>query len=109
YTEQKEPIRDRLIELLDDPWLRTRLTAVGALRTLGDDKAIPALDRLIARELDGRVVRRCREAMAALRKGRDKGEELKKVRQELDKLREEHRSLKDRMEKVESKGKRKKA
>ena len=108
YTEQKEPIRDRLIELLDDPWLRTRLTAVGALRTLGDDKAIPALDRLIARELDGRVVRTCREATAALRKGRDKGEEVKKLREELDKLREEHRSLKDRMEKVESKGKRKK-
>ena len=43
-----------------------------------------------------------------MRKGREKGEEMKKVRQELDKLREEHRSLKDRLEKVESQGKRKK-
>ncbi len=108
YTKEKEPVRDRLIELLDDPWLRTRLTAVGALRTMNDDKAIPALDRLAARELDGRVIRTCREATAALRKGRDKGEEVKKLREELDKLREENRGIKDRLEKVESKGKREK-
>ena len=108
YTKEKEPIRDRLIELLDDPWLRTRMTAIGALRTLGDDAAIPALDRLAARELDGRVIRTCREATEALRKGRDKGEEVSKLRKEMDKLREENKSIKDRLEKVELKGKRKK-
>jgi len=107
YTEQKDPIRDRLVELLDDPWLRTRLTAIGALRRLNDEKAIPALERLAARELDGRVIRTCRETISALRKGRDKGEEVTKLRDELDKLREEHKSLKDRLIKVESKGRRK--
>ena len=84
------------------------MTAITALQALRDDKAIPAIDRLAARELDGRVIRTCREATAALRKGRDKGEEVSKLRKELDKLREENKSIKDRLEKVESKGKRKK-
>ncbi|MCH8994235.1 MAG: HEAT repeat domain-containing protein [Chloroflexi bacterium] len=103
YAEKKDPALDRLVELLDDPGLRTRLAAVGALLELGDDRAIPALERLAARELDGRVIRRCREAVARLREGSDKGEEMKKLRDELDKLREEQRTLKDRLEKMETK------
>ncbi len=102
YVDKKHPIRDRLVELLDDPDLRLRLAAVGALVELGDDKAVPALERLAARDLDGRVIRSARTAAARLREGRDKGDEVKKLREELDKLREDHKSLKDRLEKLES-------
>ncbi|MEX1254395.1 MAG: M1 family aminopeptidase [Dehalococcoidia bacterium] len=102
YVEQKDAIRDRLVELLDDPDLRTRLAAVVALRELGDDKAVPALERLAQRDLDGRVIRYAREAAARLREGRDKGEDVRKLREELDKLREDQRTLKDRMEKLET-------
>jgi aminopeptidase N len=102
YAEKKEPALDRLIELLDDPSLRTRLAAVGALQELADDRAVGALERLAARDLDGRVVRRCREVAARLREGRDKGEEVRKLREELDKLREEQKTLKDRLEKMEA-------
>ena len=105
YVERKEPALDRLVELLDDPSLRTRLASVGALQELDEDRAIPALERLAARELDGRVVRRCREVIARLREGRDKGDEVKKLRTELEKMREEQRTLKDRMEKMEARGK----
>jgi aminopeptidase N len=98
----KEAARERLVELLDDPSLRTKLAAIGALATLGDEKAVPALERLAARDLDGRIVRRCKETAARLREGRDKGEEVKKLREELDKLREEQRSLKDRLEKLDA-------
>jgi aminopeptidase N len=105
YAERKDPARDRLVELLDDPDLRVRLAAAGALQELADDKAVPALERLAARDLDGRVIRRCREVAARLREGRDKGEEVKKLREELDKLREEQRTLKDRLEKLENSGK----
>lgn len=103
YAERKEPALDRLVELLDDPSLRTRLAAVNALGELGDERAVGPLQRLIERELDGRVIRRSREVIRALREGRDKGEELKKLRDELDKLREEHRTLKDRLAKLETK------
>jgi len=103
YAERKEPALDRLVELLDDPSLRTRLAAIGALQELGEDAAIGGLERLAARELDGRVVRRSREAAMRLREGRDKGEEVKKLREEFDKMREEQRTLKDRLEKLEAK------
>ncbi|MGB2693719.1 MAG: HEAT repeat domain-containing protein, partial [Dehalococcoidia bacterium] len=102
YAERKEPILDRLVELLDDPGLRTRIAAVNALATLGEDRAVSAIQRLIERELDGRVVRRCREVIRSLREGRDKGEEVQKLRDELDKMREEQRTVKDRLEKLES-------
>ncbi len=106
YLDKKEPARDRLTELLDDPWLRTRLTAISALVHLGDVAAIPALERLAARELDGRVIRTSREAITKLREGVDKGEEVKKLRDELDKLREDQRTLRDRLTKMESKPRR---
>ena len=104
YVERKEPALDRLVELLDDPSLRTRLAAIGALQELGEERAIGALERLAARELDGRVVRRSREVALRLREGRDKGEEVKKLREEVDKMREEQRTLKDRLGKLEAKG-----
>jgi aminopeptidase N len=103
HMERKEPALDRLVELLDDPSLRTRMSALAALQELGDDRAVGAVERLAARDLDGRIVRRSREVVAALREGRDKGEEVKKLREELDKLREEQKTLKDRVEKMEAK------
>jgi aminopeptidase N len=102
YIEKKDPVRDRLVDLLDDIDLRVRMAAVGALVELGDDKAVGALEGLAAKELDGRVIRSARTASARLREGRDKGEEVKKLREELDKMRQEHKALKDRLEKLES-------
>jgi aminopeptidase N len=102
YADKKDSIRDRLVALLDDTDLRVRMAAVGALVELGDDKAVGALEGLAARELDGRVIRGARTAAARLREGRDKGEEVKKLREELDKMRQEQKTLKDRLEKIES-------
>jgi len=102
YAERKDPALDRLVELLDDPGLRTRLAAVAALESLQDERAVPALESLAARELDGRVIRRSREVARALREGKDKGDEVNKLRDELEKLREEQRSLKDSVTKLES-------
>jgi aminopeptidase N len=102
YAEKQDPVRDRLVELLDDVDLRVRMAAVGALVELGDGKAVGALEGLAARELDGRVIRGARTAAARLREGRDKGEEVNKLREELDKMRQEHKTLKDRLEKLES-------
>lgn len=102
YEENKDAYLDRLIELLDDPDLRVRLAAIAAIDALGEARASAALAALQARELDGRVVRRCREAIASLREGRDKGDEVTKLRDEVDKLREEQKAFKDRLEKIEN-------
>jgi predicted nuclease with TOPRIM domain len=44
-----------------------------------------------------------RLAAAAIRSSGDKGDEVKKLREELDKLTDENRSLKDRLDKLEAK------
>jgi aminopeptidase N len=98
----KEQAYDRLVELLPDEWLRVRLNAVAALAELKEMKAVGELARTVDRDLDGRVIRSAREAMARLREGADKGEEIRKLREELDKLSEEHRSVKDRLDKIEA-------
>jgi aminopeptidase N len=97
----KEQAYDRLIELLPDEWLRVRLNAVAALAELKEMKAVGELGRTVDRDLDGRVIRFAREAMARLREGADKGEEIRKLRDDFDKLSEENRAMKDRLDKLE--------
>ncbi len=101
--EGKTEVVEFLTDFVDDPWLRARSTAIGALQALKDDKAIPALSRRIPRELDGRIVRRCREAIAAIRQGKDRSEDVKKLREDLETVQVENRKLMDRLEKLETK------
>jgi len=100
----KDEAYDRLVELLDDDWLRVRLNAVAALAELKETKAVSELERLRDRELDGRVIRAAREAVIRLREGADKGDEIRKLRADLDKLIEENRGLRDRLDKLEAVG-----
>lgn len=101
--EDKDEAFERLVELLDDPWLRVRGNAVNSLRALKNAKAIPHLERRAERELDARVVRLAREAVIALREGKDRAEELRKLRSDLDRLLEENRALRDRLDRLEAK------
>ncbi len=98
----KEQAYDRLVELLPDEWLRVRLNAIAGLADIKDPKAVAELERTRARDLDGRVIRSAREAMTRLREGADKGEEVRKLRDDLDKLLEENAKLKDRLDKIEA-------
>ena len=98
----KEDIVDHLTDLLDDPWFRTEVTAIGALQNLKAEKAVPHLERRAQRALDGRVVRTARLAVQAIRSAGDKGEEVKKLREELDKLVDTNRGLQDRLDKLEA-------
>jgi aminopeptidase N len=98
----KAQAHDRLVELLQDDWLRVRLNAVAALAELKDPKAVPELNRTVDRDLDGRVIRAAREAIQRIRDGADKGEEVRKLREDLDKVMEENRGLRDRIDKIEA-------
>jgi aminopeptidase N len=99
---QKSEIVDHLIGLLDDPWIRLQQTVIPALEGLKDERVLPHLDRLSRSALDGRIVRLAREASMKIRQGKDKGEELKKLREEVDKLVDENRTLRDRLDRLES-------
>jgi aminopeptidase N len=101
HSERKADVLDRLVDLLDDPQLGVRIAAAGGLETLKDARAIEALDRMAARELDGRALRRARQAATKLRKGTDPGDELKKLRDDFDSLLEDNRKLRDRLELLE--------
>ncbi len=99
--EGKPEAVDHLIRLLDDPWFRVRIEACIALGKLLDPKALEPLQRLVDRELDARVARRGREAIRSIQAGREASEEFKHLREDLDKLREENRQLKERLERIE--------
>ena len=99
--EEHKPTFELLSDLLDDPWYRTRLGAAGALRRLTADTALPALQRMVDRELDGRVVRTARQAISAIRAGKNAPDDVKKLRTDLEKLEETNRGLTERLEKLE--------
>jgi aminopeptidase N len=99
---RKDDIVDHLSTLVHDPWLRTQVSAINALAELKASKALPELDRAAKTALDDRVVRSARVAAKKIREAGDKGDELKKLREEMDKLTDENRSLKDRLDKLEA-------
>ncbi|HTU62630.1 MAG TPA: HEAT repeat domain-containing protein, partial [Polyangiales bacterium] len=92
--------RDKLELLLDDPDPHVRSDVVSALLRFGDPRCRTALRRALDQELDGRVLRRIREAL------RDLGEtntERKRVADEIEGLRGEVGELKARLAKLEAK------
>lgn len=100
--EDKPDVTDFLTRLLTDPWLHVRLNAAIALGERKDERAIPHLEHAASTDLDGRVVRYAREAIARIREGKDKGEEVRKLRADVDRLLEENKALRDRLEKIEA-------
>jgi len=100
---RKEEIVDHLIPLIDDPWFRSSISAIDALEELKATKALPHLDRFAASGLDGRQVRSARLAAKAIRESGKSTDDVKKLREEMEKLTDENRTLKDRLDKIEAK------
>lgn len=98
-------VRERLEELLDDPWLRVQVAATTALEAAGDPKAVPAVSSASERALDGRVKRMNRIAARHLtERASAGGKESKALRDEIEKLQQENRGLADRLTALEAKG-----
>ena len=98
-------IRERLVRLLDDPMLRVRSAAAVALGKLRDPKAAPALERASERDLDGRVRRQAREAIRKIREGFPGGDTLASINKEMERIREENRQLRERVDRLEGQNK----
>jgi aminopeptidase N len=92
---------EHLSDLLTDSSLRVREASARALAKIGDTRALPALERTIARDADGRVVRLAREAMQAIKSGARQSEELASLRADVDALKEQNRELRERLDVVE--------
>ncbi len=92
--------RELLEDRLDDTDPFVRQAAVRALDVLGDVKARGALARRLDREDSGNVRRRLREALRDLRGGHVA--EVRALRDELERAREETKELRARMTKIEA-------
>jgi aminopeptidase N len=96
-AEGKRAVAEEVAELLDDPDLGVRLAAVDTLLEIGHDEAVKALERYLERELDGRGRRHAREALRGLRSGVAHDEKLAALRDQIDRVGEEARALRDRV------------
>lgn len=94
--------RERLEACLFDPDFRVRMDAALALVEIGDVRAISAIERARAAELDGRAKRRFKHAVTQLREKGAAGEKVKKLGEEVDRLRAESNQLRERLEKLEA-------
>ena len=98
----RERVRERVQDLLDDPWLRVQLASVGALQTIADPAATAALSATAGRALDGRLRRLSRVASARIGEAARKPEELNAMRRQLDELQQANQKLEDRLRALEA-------
>jgi aminopeptidase N len=95
-------VRERVELLLVDKDFRVQAAAIEALAVMGDAGAIPALRRMIDRELDGRLRRRGKEVIRDLGEGAPLAEDVRRLRDEVGELRSQVGSLRERLEQVEA-------
>ncbi|MBI3744663.1 MAG: HEAT repeat domain-containing protein, partial [Chloroflexi bacterium] len=100
--ETRKDTAEFLGDYLSDPMFRVRLRVAEALEALGDSKGAPLLEAQAGREIEGRARRRMREAAAAIHeKAKDK-DELRRLRDDLAKVSDDNKSLRDRLDKLEA-------
>ena len=96
------PIVETLTALLDEEHFRTRMAVLDALESLHSPKTLPALERLRAGDLDGRVQRRVEEVIEAIRSERRQTDEVQQLRDDFQALREANKKLLDRLDRLEA-------
>jgi aminopeptidase N len=101
-TPRVRAVRELLEDRIGDRDFRVRGEIAAQLARLGDREAIPALERALGAELDGRTKRRMRDALGELREGAGPSEEVRRMQEEVDRLRRESALLKERVDALES-------
>ncbi|HEY4186352.1 MAG TPA: M1 family aminopeptidase [Polyangia bacterium] len=101
-TPQVRAVREFLEERIADADFRVRGEIAAALARLGDRQAIPAIERTLAAELDGRARRRMREAVTSLREGSGASTQFVRLQEEVERLRTETTKLRERLDKLEA-------
>jgi aminopeptidase N len=99
-AQKKAEAVDALTALLRDKLFRVQMAAFDGVRSLGDRRLIQALESTPF--VDGRAVRAAKDTAAALREGEPQAKEVASLRDDLDKLKDETRRLKERLEGLES-------
>jgi aminopeptidase N len=97
-AELPPEILDLLSQLADETNFRTAMAVVDALEETQSPKALPVLERMQVKAVDGRLKTRIDEAKDSIRSGRKQLDEIHQIRDDLENLREENRRLKDRLD-----------
>jgi aminopeptidase N len=100
-----DSVRTRAVAVLektfDDRSYLVRVSAYAACETLADARLLPSLDRLAISESDGRLRRDAAEAALRIREAQKVPRELAAMREELERLRVETRTLRERLDAVQ--------
>jgi aminopeptidase N len=96
--EERARVADELEKRLDDPSFVVALEAIYAAEALSDARLLPALDRVSAQAIDGRMRRNAMEAAMRIRRGEKTPAQVKGLREDLDELREDQRRLQEKIE-----------
>jgi aminopeptidase N len=99
-TPQARRAREAIEVALTDRDFRVRMDAALALAELGDARAVEKLERAAAHELDGRARRRMRRAISDLASGGRPAEQLRKLGDEVERLRGETQRLRERLDRL---------
>jgi HEAT repeat protein len=99
--EQRVPVREAAEEALFDPLYFVRRGGIQALKALGDDRGVGPLRALLARDVEGAVRGECRVAIEALQKGHGQEQELRTLRDEVERLSRAEVALRERLDRVE--------
>jgi aminopeptidase N len=89
---------DAIESALRDGVYLVRVSAYAAAERLGDPRLLPALDRLAESEDDGRLRRDAAEAAIRIREQQTKPAALNDLREEIDRLRAESQTLRERLD-----------
>jgi len=103
YGLDKKEITEFLKDLLEDPFSRVRFAAADALLKRKDPSAVSRLDDVGHRIIDGHFKAAAFRASRKLMDSLDKPVELIELRESLDKIKEENRKLRDRVQLLEDK------
>ncbi|MGE3539869.1 MAG: M1 family aminopeptidase [Candidatus Tectimicrobiota bacterium] len=97
-----EPIVETLTALLDEEHFRIRMAVLDALAALQSPQTLAALERLRARDVDGRVQRRLTEVLETIRSARRQTDEVQQLRDDVQSLRADNQKLLERLERLEA-------
>jgi aminopeptidase N len=99
----RDAVREALVDLLADPSFPVVMSAIAALRILGDDRAVAALHHLAESGGDGRIRRAAQISAFRIGKGAERTREVSKLSDDLDSVRKTNLDLLSRLERLETK------
>ncbi len=94
-------IIDYLLDMARDTNFFVKLGAISAMESIGDVRGIGSLQRIVDSAVEPRTKRSALLAIKSIREGSNTHEEIDKMKLELDRMREEYRSVLSRLEKIE--------